>query len=174
MQMLRDILERVNTEDPVTGVWHVQKSNSGVIWCDASSLALCVLLEINCIIVEDAAWLRKKDDFNHIDVAELEAVLKCFNLALKWNLTVKELKTDSATVLGWINTVTNNDKKAKTKGASEMVIKHRLRILKDLIEKFEVALNVTFVPTQKNKADSLTRVCKEWLALEKNADTTWV
>ena len=69
-----DVIERVNIKDPVTGVWHVQKSNNGVIWCDASSLALAVLLEINGAIVKDAAWLRKKDDFNDINEAELEAV----------------------------------------------------------------------------------------------------
>ena len=167
--MLRDVIERVNIKDPVTGVWHVQKSNNGVIWCDASSLALGVLLEINGAIVEDAAWLRKKDDFNHINVAELEAVLKGINLALKWNLNEVELKTDSATVVGWINTIINNDKRVKTKGASEMIIKRRLGSLKDLLNEFRVTLHVTFVPTQKNKADSLTRVSKEWLTLEKNA-----
>ena len=69
--MLQDVLERVNKEDPVKGIWHVQRSNSGVIWCDASSLALGVLLEINGVAVEDAAWLRKKESFNHINVAEL-------------------------------------------------------------------------------------------------------
>eukprot|EP00794_Sanderia_malayensis_P011566 gene11567-12761_t len=125
--MLRDILERINKEDPVTGVWHARKNNNGGIWYDASSLAFGVLLEINGVTVEVAAWLRKKDDFNHINVAELEAeleaVLKGINLALKWSLTEVEFKTDSATLVGWIETVINNDKREKTKGASEMVIK---------------------------------------------------
>ena len=169
VQMVRDIIEQVNIRDPVTGVWHVQKSNHGVIWCDGSSLALGVLLEINGAIVEDAAWLRKKDDFNHINVAELEAVLKGINLALKWNLTEVKLKTDSATVVGWLNTVINNDERIETKGASEMIIQRRLGILKNLLKEFSITLHVTFVPTQKNKADSLTRVCKEWLSLENNA-----
>eukprot|EP00795_Rhopilema_esculentum_P006916 gene6916-12529_t len=57
VEMLRDILERVDKENPVTGVWHVPKS---IVWCDASFLALGVLLEINGDIVEDTAWLRKK------------------------------------------------------------------------------------------------------------------
>ena len=78
----------------------MQKSNNGVPWCDASALAMGILLEINGAIVEDAAWLWKKDDFNHINVTELEAVLKGINLALKWNLTEVELKTDSAIVVG--------------------------------------------------------------------------
>ena len=37
------------------GVWHVQKSNAGVLWRDTSALALGVLLDINGAIIEDAA-----------------------------------------------------------------------------------------------------------------------
>ena len=96
-------------------------------------------------------------------------MLKGINLALKWNLNEVELKTDSATVVGWINTIINNDKRVKTKRASEMIIKRRLGIFKDVLNEFRVTLHVTFVPTQKNKADSLARVCKEWLTLEKYA-----
>ena len=55
----------------------------------------------------------------------------------------------------------------RTKGTSETVIKPHLGILGDLIEEFDVTLHATFVPTQKNKADALTRVCKELLELEK-------
>ena len=124
--MLQDVSERVNKEDPVKENWHVQKSTSGVIWCDVSSLPLGVLLEINGVAIEDAAWLRKNEYFNHINFAELEAVLKRISLALKWKLKDLELKTDSATVLGWVKTAISNDKRVKTKGASEMVIKQCL------------------------------------------------
>ena len=82
VQMLRYASERLNKEDPVKGIWNVQKSSTGVIWRDASSLALRVLLEINGATVEDATCFRK-DDFNQINVAKLEAVLKGVNLALK-------------------------------------------------------------------------------------------
>ena len=167
--MLQDVLERVKKEDPVKGIWHVQISNSGVIWCDASSLALGVLLEMNGVAVEDAAWLRKKEDFNHINVAELEAVLKGIILALKWGLQDVELKTDSATVVGWVKTVISNDKRVRTKGASEMAIKRSLGLLRDLLYEFDVTLHATFVSTHKNKADGLTRVRKEWLKFEKDA-----
>ena len=36
------------------------KSSAGVVWCDASSIATGVLLEIGGVVAEDAAWLRKK------------------------------------------------------------------------------------------------------------------
>ena len=57
----------------------VSNSRSGTVWCDASSIALGVVLEIDGNSVEDAAWLRKKDDFAHINLAELNAVLKGIN-----------------------------------------------------------------------------------------------
>ena len=91
-------------------------------------------------------------------MAELEAVFKVINLALKWNLTEVELKTDSATVVGWIKTVypwlktvINNDKRVKRKGASEIVIKRRLEILRDLLEEFDVTLHLTFFQTQEKR-----------------------
>ena len=52
------------------------------MWCDASSIATGVLLEIGGVVAEDAAWLRKKDDYGHINIAELEAVVRGANLAL--------------------------------------------------------------------------------------------
>lgn len=76
-------------EDPVKGRWTVPRkcTRSGVVWCDSSNIAMGVLLEIEGKGIEDAAWLRKKGDVNHINVAELESIIKGVNLALKWGLT---------------------------------------------------------------------------------------
>ena len=52
------------------------------MWCDASSLAIGVCLEVDGGIVEDVSWLRRADDALHINLAELEAVLKGMNLAV--------------------------------------------------------------------------------------------
>ena len=57
-----------------------------------------VILEVGSVRPEDAAWLRKKTDTNHINVAELEALKKGINLALKWELRNIEVKMNSATV----------------------------------------------------------------------------
>ena len=48
-------------------------------------------MEVHGTVIEDAAWLRKTSDFAHINVAELEAVLKGLNLALKWGMTTIEV-----------------------------------------------------------------------------------
>lgn len=60
------------------GKW--QKLAKGTVWLYASSIALGVLLEGN--VVEDAALLRKKKDFHHINVAELDAAMKGINMAV--------------------------------------------------------------------------------------------
>ena len=94
--MVKEIFERVSKKDPVSGTWSVDSGNKGVVWCDASSLAVGCCLAVNNQVVEDAAWLRKEDDGAHINVAELEAVVKGLNLALKWGRTELKVITDSA------------------------------------------------------------------------------
>lgn len=53
-------------------------------------------------------------------------------------------------------------KKVRTKGTAEILIRWRLRILKDLTE-FVLNLRATFVPSEKNKAGALTRIKKNWM-----------
>ena len=167
--MMQEVIARVNEDDPVKGKWHVGNGEEGVIWCDASSLALGIVLEIGGVTVEDAAWLRKKNDCSHINVAELDAAMKGINLALKWGLKGIEIKTDSATVASWIRSAVTGDKRIKTKGAAEMLIKRRLGALGELIEEFQLEVSVTLVPSEKNKADIMTRVKKAWLQARKSA-----
>ena len=160
---MREVVEEVEKSDPVTGIWKAPKSDSGVVWCDASDLAMGVILEIGGTEVEDASWVRKKNDYNHINVAELEAVLKGINLCAKWGLQKVEVVTDSATVYGWINLTLTEEKKVKTKGAAEMLVKRRLGILKSLIQELSLQVTVRLVKSAVNKADELTRIRKRWM-----------
>ena len=96
------MIQEVLKGDPVKEEWHIVRSKEGVIWCDTSSLALGAILEIGGAMAEDAAWLRKKNDNAYINVAELDAMMKGVNLALKWGLQAVEIRTDSATVASWI------------------------------------------------------------------------
>ena len=63
-KVVQEVLAEVSVNDPVQGVLNVQLGETGNVWCDASSIALAGAT------VKDAAWLRKKDDFNHINVAD--------------------------------------------------------------------------------------------------------
>ena len=75
MGMVLEMLRNVDEADPVCGKWNVTSKN-GKVWCDASSLALGCALEIDGSVVEDGAWLRKKADGAHINVAELDSVVR--------------------------------------------------------------------------------------------------
>ena len=55
----------------------------------------------------------------HINIAELDAVLKGVNLALKWGLKDISVMTDSATVLSWLCSVPQGDFRAKVSRMSE-------------------------------------------------------
>lgn len=161
--MMMELMSKLAVEDPVKGVFHVSPCKRGRVWCDASSLALGVVLEIGTYVVEDAAWLRKKNDPGHINIAELDAVVKGLNLALKWGLLEIEVMTDSMTVLRWLNTTLNDECRVKVVGMSEMLVKRRLAVICDLAREYGLALTVTFSPSEKNRADVMTRVPKRWL-----------
>lgn len=160
--MLLELLERVEAKDPVYGVWNVH-SAEGRVWCDASSLAVGCALELDGQIVEDGAWLRKKDDGQHINLAELDSVVRGISLAAKWGLTKVELLTDSATVYGWLQAALFDTHKVRTRGMSEMLVKRRLAVVKDLCEEYGMVATVKWVKSAQNKADLLTRVSKKWL-----------
>ncbi|XP_068240133.1 uncharacterized protein [Palaemon carinicauda] len=96
-----------------------------------------------------------------------EAVLKGVNLAIRWGLESIEVRTVSATVGAWLKFIVSAEKRVHTKGAAEMIIKRRLGTLKELITEFGLNIVVQMVPSEKNKADILTRVKKNWLVSSK-------
>lgn len=63
------------------------------VWVDASSLALGVVIEVNRCMIEDASWLDAEDS-SHINMAELDAVIKGLNLALAWRMKKIDRATD--------------------------------------------------------------------------------
>ena len=163
--MINEIIQRVQLNDPVKGMWHADADGIVTVWCDASSLALGVLMEVNGGVVEDAAWLRKKHDSDHINVAELDAFLKGINLCVNWGYKNIRVVTDSVTVCNWAKVSLSEEGRIRTKGAAELLIKRRLGTLKSLVNEFGLKLEVELVASQKNKADALTRVPNNWLKM---------
>ncbi|MEL6804156.1 MAG: DDE-type integrase/transposase/recombinase, partial [Bacteroidota bacterium] len=107
--------------------------------------------------------LRKSHDVGHINIAELDAVLKGVNLALKWKIKVISVMTDSATVLSWLRSVLEDDSRVKVSGMSEMLVRRRLSTIKELVDEYGLEVSPTYVKSCVNKADELTRVNKLWL-----------
>ena len=109
--------------------------------------------------------MRKVDDGTHIDVAELDAIVKGLNLAIKWQLKKIRLVTDSATVHGWLQSLltANHRIKVKVKGMEEMLMRRRLAMISELREEHGLDINVELVKSASNWADALTCVPQTWL-----------
>ena len=152
-----------NEGDPVGGSWLVQEGAPMKVWVDASSLAIGVVLEVDGDLVEDAAWLRPRDDSAHINRCELDAVIRGINLALCWGRRELQLLTDSQTVYHWLRSVIHRTHNVRTKALEEVLIRRRLNTLGELIAEENLSVSVTLVPSERNLADALTRVPKKWL-----------
>ena len=161
--MIDDVLRRVQVCDPVKGKYEVS-GEEATVWVDASSLAIGAVVAVKGEVIEDACWLRS-DSYAHINMAELDAVVKGVNMALTWGMKTIHLRTDSQTVFHWVSEAVSGRSRLKTKAASEMLIRRRLAILNELIATYNLSFDVSFVPSALNLADALTRVPQKWLKL---------
>ena len=168
--MLDEIVMRSSQTDPARGDWCAD-GQEVTVWVDASSLATGVAIEYDGTIIEDASWLRPVHTDKHINLAELDAVLRGINLALHWKASVIHLRTDSACVYRWISDTLSGKARVRTKAASEMLIRRRLSTLQELAAEYRLTIDVALVKSQVNRVDPLTRVPQRWLdALRKEAE----
>ena len=119
--LIKEVLTRVRKEEPARGKWCVDGQALSV-WVDASSLATGVLLVYDGAVVEYAYWLRPSKDSLHINLTELDAIIKGINLEILWKTTTLHLFTDSACVHKWISDTLTGKARLQTKAASEMLI----------------------------------------------------
>ena len=162
--MLGDTVRRVKQNDPAKGRWDVA-GDEATVWVDASSLALGIVIEVDGHVVEDASWLRPEDSSSHINMAELDAVIKGVNAALAWKLKKLHVRTDSLTVYHWISNALSGKVRLKTKASSEMLIRRRVDMIKALVDECGLTLDIELVRSECNRADALTRVSQTWLGM---------
>jgi hypothetical protein len=168
LRMARELQCRVDQCDPVGGIWNVPENSEVKVWCDASSLAIGTCLEIGGVVVEDACWLRKSNDNSHINLAELESIVRGLNLAILWGVKNIEIVNDSSTVCGWLQSLITGDKPVRVKGLGEALARRRLSLIESLMKECELTVSVTLVKSNENIADKLTRVPQNWLTTKFN------
>lgn len=163
--VIAEIRQRVIDSDPCRGQWNVD-GHETVLWVDASSMAIGSVLQVHGRTIEDACWLRSQHERDgHINMAELDAVLKGMNIAMSWNMKTIHLKTDSLTVYHWISDALTGKARIKTKAASEMLIRRRVGVFKALVEEYSLNVDVQLVSSSENLSDELTRVPSRWLKM---------
>lgn len=165
---MQDVSTRIAECDPVRGSWCVN-GHAAVVWVDASSLAEGVVITTpeGCTI-EDASWLRR-DESSHINLSELDAAVRGLNLAVAWGMKDVELRTDSVNVHRWLSDALTGRARLRTKAQSELLIRRRVGIVRQLVEELSLSVSVTLVRSCENRADALTRVPGEWLRADHHA-----
>ena len=164
LQCADEVAEQLSAQDPVRGVWHASAESDGdwAVFCDASDLAVGVVLQLNGQVIEDGTWLRDTADKKHINVAELDAAVRGLSLAAQWHLQTVRLVTDSKTVYGWLKQVLGNVRRVKVGGLHKILVERRLEVIADLVQTVGLKVRVEWVPTDQNPADELTRVPRRW------------
>lgn len=129
----------------------MRKEHEIRVCVDASSLATSVVVESGGSLVEDACCLRPVHENKHINLAELEAMLRGINVALQWKATVVQMK--SAYITGCTGKT-----RVRTKAASEMLIRLRLGTLEELAAEYGLTIDVGLVRSHANQTEQITRV----------------
>ena len=162
-KLVKQMEKRLLFEDPAKGQWVVAPQGEAKVWCDASSIAVGVCVEIGGSVVEDACWLRKANDGAHINLAELDAVVNSMNMAVDWGLNRFSIMTDSATVFKWLNDALRGAAPVRTQGQNGLLVRRRVFLIKQIVEELSLDVTASLVKSSQNKADVLTRVPKEWM-----------
>ena len=115
------------------------------MWVDASS---SVVLERCGDILEDACWLHLTNDAQHINLAELDTIVKGLNLVLQWQARTVHLHTDSMCIYHWLTDALMGRVLVRTKAANEMLVRRMLMILQQLIHEYGLQVDVTFVASE--------------------------
>ena len=163
LKMMNDMVKRTRNDNPAKGVWNVY-GNEATVWMVASSLALGVIVEVNGNIIEDACWLRK-DDTTHINMSELDAVIKGLNMGLKWKMNILHICTYSKAVFYWVTDALTGKSRLRTKTPNEMLIRRRLQTITNILDEYKLRVDIKLVPSESNLADALTRVPGSWLKI---------
>ena len=149
--------------DPTTGVFTVDPTLPWTLYTDASNVGLGACLYFGKTKVEDVSWLRKSGDKRPIDIVELEAVLKGLNLVVSYWRALKitgqkklRIAVDNTPTMyqlmrkqqeHWISS------RGLTQGTAEV----RLQIIEDTLATANCEIEVIYVKSEENPADSLTR-----------------
>ncbi|XP_065675498.1 uncharacterized protein LOC136091719 [Hydra vulgaris] len=121
---------------------------------------LGVVLLIGGIVIEDPAWLRLTSDTHHINISELDSILRGLNLASKWDIKKLTVFSDSKSTVGWLNAVLKEEYRVKTRGISQLLVQRRLNTIKEIAK--DIRIIVQWIPSELNLADRLSRIPQKW------------
>ncbi|XP_037069745.1 uncharacterized protein LOC119091199, partial [Pollicipes pollicipes] len=165
LSQISQTADRLKTNDPAHGPWSLT-GEKVIVWTDASAIAADVVIESpDDGAVEDACWLRPETTMSaHTNMAELDEAVRGTNLAIAWGMQIIDLRTDSDAVHRWIDDALSGRACLRTKAHGEMLIRRRMDAIRQLVDELSLTLGGSrWCGSDGNRADTLTRVPKEWL-----------
>ena len=135
---------------------------------------LGVVISDDGFVIDDHCWLRPKSDKRHINVAELDAVLRGLSAVVDHGVTNVRVMTDSKTVHGWLKSLFGKIQQVKVNGLYRALVERKLQLIDDLVEVYKLKISVEWVPSQKNLANSLIHVPASWLKMPESPEVVAV
>ena len=86
-------------------------------------------------------------------MAELDTVLRGVNLALAWKLNKLLLFTDSVMVFHWITDALTGKSRLRSKASAELLIRRRVNLFRELVNDYNMDVNVNLISSKDNLAD---------------------
>lgn len=143
---------RVKKDNPMRGDGWVNECEFTVS-VDASFLATGVMLKADGSVNEDVCWLCPANNEQHINLEELNAVLKGVSMVLQCQAKVLHLITDLACVHQWISSALKVKAWLTTKTASKILLQRQFDMLVDLINGYWLSVDAALIMSDDNKAD---------------------
>ncbi|KAF4704861.1 hypothetical protein FOZ63_027328, partial [Perkinsus olseni] len=150
--------------DTATGAWKYCPSDPWLLFTDSSQHAYGSVLKIGPIVVEDSTHLRKPGDRRHINLAELDALVRGLQLvekyirALSWTTRLPlTICCDNSSAVSWVTRHLQKHWRA-VGGLNATLVENRLRVLRDTATALRLDITVRHVDSASNIADPLSRI----------------
>jgi ribonuclease HI len=164
--MASELLSDIKKNDPCCGIWSCDIKDGVSVYVDASKLSMAAIVrDSRNNTIEDQCWSLPLGNSKHINTTELESVIRGISLAAKWEPASIHVYTDSKTTCSWVESVINNKGRVKVSGLHEQLIQRRLDILHDFVEISKIKISISWIPSEENPADLLTRVPSSWMKM---------
>ncbi|KAF4722770.1 hypothetical protein FOZ63_025105 [Perkinsus olseni] len=157
----RDIDQR---GDSVGGQWQYNLAGPWRLFTDSSQHAYGTVLCIGGVTVEDATHLRRVGDRRHINLAELDALVRGLQLvdkyirALRWTSRLPlTICCDNRSAVSWVTRHLAKHWRSVA-GLHSTLVENRLRTLRDITQALRLDITVEYVESGRNLADPLSRI----------------
>ncbi|XP_065658058.1 uncharacterized protein LOC136082574 [Hydra vulgaris] len=96
---------------------------------------------------------------------KLGAVIKGLNMGLNWKMEVLHICTDSKAVFHWVTDAHTRKSRLRTKASNEMLIRRRLQNITNIVDEYQLKVDIKLVASEVNLVYALTSVPNSWLKL---------